>query len=46
MYLVSEIEGSIPVKMLKTEVDKLLKTDHKGSQVMLEVDGQTVRCTD
>ena len=36
-----EIEGSIPVKMLKTEVDKLLKTDHKGSQVMLEVDGQT-----
>ena len=36
-----EIEGSIPVKMLKTEVDKLLKTDQKGSQVMLEVDGQT-----
>ena len=35
-----EIEGSIPVKMLKTEVDKLLKTDHKGSQVMLEVDGK------
>ena len=33
-----EIEGSIPVKMLKNEVDKLLKTDHKGSQVMLEVD--------
>ena len=36
-----EIEGSIPVKMLKNEVDKLLKTDHKGSQVMLEVDGKT-----
>ena len=36
-----KIEGSIPVKMLKTEVDKLLKTDHKGSQVMLDVDGQT-----
>lgn len=36
-----EIEGSIPVKMSKSEVDKLLKTDHKGSQVMLEVDGQT-----
>ena len=36
-----EIEGSIPVKMLKSEVDKLLKTDHKGSQVMLEVDSQT-----
>ena len=36
-----EIEGSIPVKMLKTEVDKLLKTEHKGSQVMLDVEGQT-----
>ena len=36
-----EIEGSIPVKMSKSEVDKLLKTDHKGSQVMLEVDGKT-----
>ena len=36
-----EIEGSIPVKMLKTEVDRLLKTDHKGSQIMLEVEGQT-----
>ena len=36
-----EIEGSIPVKMLKTEVDKLLKIDHKGSQVMLDVEGQT-----
>ena len=36
-----EIKGSIPVKMSKSEVDKLLKTDHKGSQVMLEVDGQT-----
>ena len=27
MYLVVKIEGSIPVKMLKTEVDKLLKTE-------------------
>lgn len=36
-----EIEGSIPVKMLKTDVDKLLKTDHKGSQIMLDVEGQT-----
>ena len=36
-----EIEGSIPVKMLKTDVDKLLKADHKGSQIMLDVEGQT-----
>ena len=35
-----EIEGSIPVKMLKTDVDKLLKTDHKGSQIMLDVEGK------
>ena len=36
-----EIEGSIPVKMVKSDVEKLLKTDHKGSQIMLEVEGQT-----
>ena len=35
-----EIEGSIPVKMDRIEVDRLLKTDHKGSQIMLNVDGQ------
>ena len=35
-----EIEGSIPVKMVKSDVEKLLKTDHKGSQIMLEIDGQ------
>lgn len=35
-----EIEGSIPVKMEKTEVDKLLKTKNKGSQIVLDVDGQ------
>ena len=34
-----EIEGSIPVKMGKKEVEKLLKTDGKGSQIMLDVDG-------
>ena len=34
-----EIEGSIPVKMSKKEVDQLLKTDHKGSQIMLDVEG-------
>lgn len=34
-----EIEGSIPVKMGKKEMEKLLKTDGKGSQIMLDVDG-------
>jgi large subunit ribosomal protein L25 len=34
-----EIEGSIPVKMVKGDVEKLLKTDHKGSQILLELDG-------
>ena len=35
-----EIEGSIPVKMEKAEGDKLLKTKNKGSQIVLDVDGQ------
>ena len=35
-----EIEGSIPVKMEKAELDKLLKTKNKGSQIVLDVDGQ------
>ena len=35
-----EIEGSIPVKMERAEVDKLLKTKNKGSQMVLDVDGQ------
>ena len=35
-----EIEGSIPVKMEKAEVDKLLKAKNKGSQIVLDVDGQ------
>ena len=30
-----EIEGSVPLKMNKMEVERLLKTDHKGSQIML-----------
>lgn len=34
-----EIKSSIPVKMGKKEVEKLLKTDGKGSQIMLDVDG-------
>ena len=35
-----EIEGSIPVKMHKPDVERLLKTNNKGSQILLEVDGQ------
>ena len=33
-------EGSIPVKIEKSAVEKLLKTSNKGSQIMLDVDGQ------
>lgn len=36
-----ELKDSIPVMMNKKDVEKLLKTDHKGSQIMLEVDGQS-----
>lgn len=35
-----ELQDSIPVMMNKKDAEKLLKTDHKGSQIMLEVDGQ------
>ena len=34
-----EIEGSIPVKMPRGEVEKFLKVDGKGSQIMLDVEG-------
>ncbi|MFR5704108.1 MAG: hypothetical protein ACLUD0_21145 [Eubacterium ramulus] len=30
----------IPLKMDRFEVERLLKTDHKGSQIMLNVEGQ------
>ena len=36
-----EIEKSIPIKMTKKDVDRILKTDNKGSQVALEIDGKT-----
>lgn len=35
-----EIKDSIPITMNKKDVDRLLKTDHKGSQILLEIDGQ------
>ena len=36
-----EMKESIPLKMEKPAVERVLKTGSKGSQVMLEVDGQT-----
>jgi large subunit ribosomal protein L25 len=35
-----KIEGSIPVQMHKKDVDMILKTSGRGSQIMLDVDGQ------
>ena len=35
-----KIQGSIPVKMEKKDVDRLLKTETKGGQIMLDVEGQ------
>lgn len=34
-----EIKGSIPVRISKNEAERLLKTNGKGSQVLLNVDG-------
>ena len=35
-----KIQGSIPVKMEKKDVDRLLKTETKGGQIMLDVEGE------
>ena len=35
-----DIQESIPVKIEKTGVERLLKTCNKGSQILLDVDGQ------
>ena len=35
-----EIEGSVPVKIQRTEAERLLKTCAKGSRITLEVDGE------
>ena len=37
------IEGSIPVKMSRSEVEKVMKTQGKGSKLMLDLDGKA--CT-
>lgn len=36
-----KIQGSIPVKMTKKDVDRLLKTEMKGGQIMLDVEGES-----
>lgn len=36
-----EIESSIPLKMSAREVESLLKTNRKGSQILLVVEGKT-----
>lgn len=36
-----ELTKSIPLQMEKSSVERLLKTEGKGGQVMLEVDGRT-----
>jgi len=36
-----ELEDSIPLKFDKGEIEKLLKVENKGGQVMLEVAGET-----
>ena len=35
-----EMEGSILLKMSARDVERLMKTDNKGSQIMLNVDGK------
>lgn len=36
-----ELESSIPVKMTQKEANHLLKKYHKGSRVVLDIDGET-----
>lgn len=35
-----EIKNSIPIQMLNADVNKLLKNNHKGSQVLLDIDDE------
>ena len=37
-----EMKESMPIQILKADAERLVKTHGKGSQVMLEVDGQTM----
>lgn len=35
-----EIEGSVPIQITRSEAERVLKKKNKGSQIMVEVDGQ------
>ena len=37
-----EIKGSMPIQIEKAAVERLLKSSGKGSQIYLEVEGQTL----
>ena len=37
-----EMKESMPIQILKADAERLVKTHGKGSQIMLEVDGQTM----
>ena len=37
-----EIKESIPVQMQKADVERLLKTKNKGSQIMLDLEGEQI----
>ena len=37
-----EMKESMPIQILKTDAERLIKGHGKGSQIMLEVDGQTM----
>ncbi len=37
-----EMKESMPIKIAKQDAERLIKTNKKGSQVMLEVDGQSM----
>ena len=37
-----EMKESMPIKIVQADAERLLKTNNKGSQVMVEVDGQSM----
>ena len=38
-----EMKESMPIKIVQADAERLLKTNNKGSQVMVEVDGQSMK---
>lgn len=39
-----DLDGALAIQMDKKDVDRLLKTDNKGSQVTVEIDGEKKLC--